>query len=111
MSSPATPTVPGSPDYLAALQAALPMLEGIASLFVPGGAAVVAGLTLVQLFNIVNGLINGTPSAIAFVDTLKNWIAGGPAPTAAQWALLDQNFDTADQNLAAADAAILHPST
>lgn len=107
MSTPTAPLSPATPGILAALQAALPELEGIAALFVPGGQAVLAGLTLVQVFNLVNGLVNEAPAALDFVASIKNWAAGGTPPTAAQWAVLDANFDKADAALAAADAAVI----
>lgn len=106
MSTPQTP-IPFSTQALSALQTAIPMLEGIAALFIPGGQAVIAGLTVVQISNLLNGIIAGVPEVEALVSAVKNWAAGGAPPTADQWKVLDTSYDAASAELAAADAKVI----
>jgi hypothetical protein len=91
---------------MGAISEALPALEALATLFVPGGQAVIAGLTLAQAFGIVNGLVAAEPQIVAAVAAVKNWASGGPPPSPEQWAALDVAYDSASARLAADDALV-----
>lgn len=98
-------------EIVAGLQAALPLAKGIASLFVPGGAAIVAGLNLDQVFNLASGLIAEEPAVESLAATVEAAANGGPAPTLAEFAVIDSDQEAAAARLAAANAKILAAKT
>jgi hypothetical protein len=107
MSDTQTSTTSITADTLAALQAALPFVEGIAALFVPNGKAVLAGLTVTQISNLISGVIGEVPEVQSFIASVKAAADGSPAPTAAQFAAIDTDQEMASAQLAAADAKII----
>lgn len=94
-------------EVVAGLQAALPIAKSIAGLFMPGSAVIAAGLSLDQLFNLASGLIAEEPAVESLASTVEAIATGGPAPTVAEFAVIDADQIKASARLAAANAKII----
>lgn len=75
-------------------------VAGVLAPIVPGGAGVVEIVKLVTAVG--SGLVNAEPAMVALYDEIKATAAGGPAPTAEQWADWNARADKAHDDLNAA---------